>query len=99
MSGFADYLTEDRRLVILRLLSETPGYSSNESILDAGLEAMGHAVSRDQVRTDLAWLAEQDLVSVETVRGVMVARITQRGADVAKGQAVVPGVKKPSPGA
>ncbi|WP_321367616.1 hypothetical protein [uncultured Desulfuromusa sp.] len=90
-------LAEDRRLVVLRALSEDAGYSHNESVLQSILAAFGHTISRDQVRNLISWLAEQDLVNVETVGDYMVAKLTGRGADVAAGRATVPGVKRPAP--
>jgi hypothetical protein len=57
----------------------------------------GHTASLDQVRTDLAWLAEQGLVSSRTTADVTIATLTARGVDVATGRAVQPGVKKPMP--
>ncbi len=96
--SFKNLLTEDRRLVILRFLAEDPSYRLNTSVLRTALDAFGHSVSRDQVETDVAWLAEQGLVSVETVGPVRVATLTGRGVDVATGKAVVPGVKRPGPG-
>lgn len=97
MTAFGDLVDEDRRLVMLRCLKEDPGYSLNESVLQAMLEALGHNVSRDRVRTDLGWLREQGLVTVQEVVSVQVATITDRGIDVATGKAVVPGVKRPRP--
>lgn len=99
MSGkFTDMLNEDRRLVILRALAQDLGYSHNESIIHSILEKYGHHVSRQKVRTDLAWLAEQDLLTTETVGDTLIATITERGDDVAAGRATVPGVKRPLPG-
>jgi len=89
---------EDRRLVLLRLLAEAPGYSANESLLHSALEEFGHVVSRDVVRSELSWLAEQDLLRLDEVASVYVAHAAVRGVDVATGRAVVPGVKKPGPG-
>lgn len=97
MNSFARLVTEDRRLVILRFLHEDPDYKLNTSVLRMALDAVGHSASRDQVETDVAWLAETGLVEVETVGNVCVVRLTARGADVATGRAVVPGVKRPSP--
>jgi hypothetical protein len=94
---FAERIIQDRRLVILRLLERTPGYSANESLLDLALEDFGHRTSRDQVRTDLGWLAEQELVTTEEIAGVMIAIATRRGLDVARGKAIVPGVRRPAP--
>lgn len=95
---FTEHLAQDRRLVILRQLEAAPGYTLNESVLDAVLERYGHHVSRDTVRADLAWLEEQALVTLEQVAGrIQVATSTARGVEVATGQARHPGVKRPSP--
>jgi ribosomal protein L12E/L44/L45/RPP1/RPP2 len=93
-----DVITQDRRLVILRALNEDAGYSQNESVLQSILEVFGHKVSRDQVRSLISWLAEQDLVNIDFVGAdFMVAKLTGRGVDVATGAATVPGVKRPAP--
>ncbi len=97
---FIDRLREDRRLVLLRLLSEQPGYRANSSNLHAGLYALGIAATRDDVTTDLHWLQEQSLVRLESlpeVPDLVIASITPRGDDVVKGTAIVPGVRRPGP--
>lgn len=96
--SYAHHVEEHRRLVLLRLLSETPGYSSNSSILQGALEQYGIRSTRDQVHTQLHWLVEQGLVKVETVASVLRVELTARGLDVAEGKARVPGVKRPGPG-
>ena len=93
--SFKELLIEDQRLVILRSLREMPQYEANESIIDSCLEAYGHNISRDQVRTHLAWLEAQGLVTVRNLSECQIARLTGRGDDVATGQATVPGVKRP----
>lgn len=95
--GYTKLVTEDRRLVLLRLLAESEGYSANEYLLATALPGFGHSVSHDRVRTDLDWLDEQGLVRVERPGEVCVATLTARGADVAAGRARVAGVKRPSP--
>lgn len=96
--SFQTTLTEDRRLSLLLVLSQTPGYSANAYLLrDAIGQIYGHSASIDQVRGDIAWLAEQQLVSSREVGEVMLATLTPRGADAAAGRASVPGVKKPMP--
>lgn len=101
MQPYNEFVAEDRRLAILRFLAEDSDYSLNDSVLQTALGHVGHGVSRDVLRNDLAWLSEQGLATVEQVMGgkVAVARLTDRGADVAAGRAVVPGVKRPTPGA
>ncbi|EJU3030179.1 ArsR family transcriptional regulator [Salmonella enterica] len=89
-----DILNEDRRLVILRSLLDCNN-EANESILQDCLDAYGHNVSRDVVRGQIDWLAEQNLVTVENLSGFYVVTITGRGQDVAEGRAKVSGVKRP----
>jgi len=95
MTKYAQFLTEDRRLVILRVLAEMPGYRTNSFLLHQLLAKWGHEPSTDQVKSELAWLQEQGLLSYEDVEGVYIATLNARGADVAAGRAVVPGVKRP----
>lgn len=97
MTLFKDIATEDIRLIILRTLEETNGYSCNESIIHDIVGRFGHAVSRDRIRTELRWLEEQGLTTLEEVADVYIATITERGADVATGRANTPGVKRPRP--
>ena len=98
MTSFRKFATEHLRLAVLQILAADADYAHNELVLSSALEQLGHGVSRDQLRTELAWLAEQGLVSIEDVSGIRVARLLSRGQDVAKGVARVPGVARPRPG-
>lgn len=95
MSKFSEFIRPDQRLVILRLLSELPAYTSNSSVIAQLLSQFGHAMSRDQVKTEIWWLAEQGLLEVDEAESVLVVKLTERGADVVAGRTRVPGVKKP----
>jgi Fe2+ or Zn2+ uptake regulation protein len=92
---FARFVREDMRLVVLRLLDEMPGYTANSSTLASALIDYGFAASRDQVRTELHWLADQGALELTEVGPVLVARLLERGQDVAKGRTSMPGVKRP----
>lgn len=92
---FSDFLRHDQRLVLLRLLAEMPSYCANSSVLAIALERYGHAMTRDQVKTELRWLEEQGLLSIEDLETVLVATLRERGQDVATGRTTVPGVKRP----
>jgi len=94
---FQKRIVEDRRLVILRFLAEDADYAMNTSLLQSALESIGHGVSRDRVTADAAWLEEAGLVVCEDLGHIVVVKITRRGLDVARGHAVVPGVKRPGP--
>ena len=91
-------IVKNRRLAILRFLSEEPDFAMNTSVLQGALRQIGHGVSRDTVEGDCAWLEEQGLVEVKTLEiPVTVVRITVRGLDVASGMAAHPGVDRPLP--
>jgi hypothetical protein len=98
MQHYVDYVSENRRCCILRLLEAQSEYSANESVLQMALQQFGFSESRDKVRTDLHWLAEQELLETHIVgEHIVVAKLTTRGVDVAKGRTVVPGVQRPNP--
>jgi hypothetical protein len=97
MSNLQDLVNADRRLGILRVLAGSTAYTASADLLRAVLASLGHAVSHDRLNTDLEWLHEQDLVGLERIGDVPIARATQRGVDVAAGLATVPGVAKPGP--
>lgn len=97
MISFEAHQTEDRRLQLLRALANAAQYRANAYLLRAYCDSVGHAVSADRLESDLAWLAEQLLVTVERAP-VLLATLTARGLDVAHGRALQPGVKRPFPG-
>lgn len=104
--SFSRLVDEDRRLVILRLLAEDPDYTINDSLLTKMLPGFGHGVSADRLRGDLHWLAEQGLLALDCIPRpsapdaslLYVARLLERGDDVAHGRAAASGVARPRPG-
>jgi len=87
------------RLAILRLLDGAPGYSANDSVLTQSVEQLGLQCTRDQMRGHLIWLEEQRAVTLLRPTDTMiVANLTERGADLAKGRSSIPGIQRPSPG-
>lgn len=89
-------MSEHRRLAILRHLEASSGYTSNAAILGDVVRGVGVASSEDQVRAALAWLAEQDLIEMIDHGHVVIATATPRGAEVARGDVIHPGVRRPS---
>lgn len=88
--------SEHRRLAILRQLEGQADYTSNVSILVDVCNGVGVPSTRDQVDGDCVWLAEQGLLIRTDRTGFVILRLTGRGGEVARGMAVVPGVKRPS---
>jgi hypothetical protein len=98
--SYSETVAQSRRICILRLLEGQAEYQTNESVLQMALEQFGFAESRDKIRTDLAWLEEQGVITTRDVgdkKLMVVAQLTPRGADVAKGRVTVPGIQRPSP--
>lgn len=95
--SYVKTVQEHLRITLLRLLEEDPDYTLNESLLTDLTENYGFTPSRDRVRTELAWLKEQGLITLDTESSLTIATLTERGSDVARGRVEVPGVKRPSP--
>lgn len=96
MTPYEKFLTEDRRLCILRLLTESNN-SANDRVLMLGLESLGYRhFPRETIREDIRFLIDHGLVSDEWFNDVLVCTITRRGVEVAQGKIQVPGISKPS---
>jgi hypothetical protein len=95
--NYNEHFSKHLRITLLRILQGAPAFHANSSILHSFADGLGLSATRDQVRTEIAWLAEQGLVTSEDHDGLVVATLTDRGLDVAEGRTVVPGVQRPSP--
>lgn len=91
--SLAEIRNQHIRGALLGLLRD--GTRANDSVLDDALDQIkGVQASRDQVRTQLRWLEQQGLVTVEDVGGYLVARITQQGRDFEDGSVHIDGIKR-----
>lgn len=88
-----ELLAADQRLCLIRSLNDAGG-TANESVIQDCLDAYGHALSRDKVRTHFAWLEEQGVITLEDLAGCQVATLTQRGYDAVDGRCTIPGIKR-----
>jgi len=96
--SFTELKNAQARLLLLQLLTKAPEYRVNDGELADMLRVFGKSMSRDLLRSHLAWLAEQGLISLEApTEVVQVAGLTIRGEDAAYGRAIIPGVKRPGP--
>lgn len=93
----ASLVREHMRLAILEALSVAGAYRLHEYLLLERVRALGLGTTRDALRGELAWLAEQGLMTQDAIEGAIIATLTDRGLDVAQGLAVVPGVARPRP--
>jgi len=94
--SLSDYQREDRRLVLLRLLSEQPGKQANSSTLHAGLHFLHLVAERHEVIEDLRFLQLHQLIELEALTGVASslygAKLRSRGMDVVNGLTDVDGI-------
>ncbi|MFD3263345.1 VpaChn25_0724 family phage protein [Phenylobacterium ferrooxidans] len=95
--NYAAHFSEHLRLAILKVLNTAPACRANSSILHSAVDELGLTATRDQVKTELAWLAEQRLLTNVAAGDLVVATLTERGCDVADGRTVTPGVRRPTP--
>lgn len=83
-----DILPAHRRASLLATLYFEPASTARITVLVKQMELVhGLVVSTDLVRADLTWLADVELAQVKDD----VARLTERGRDVATGRAKFPG--------
>jgi len=92
--SFADHMRKTVRLMILRVLLETPGFRGNSSVLFDLLNQIGYAVGREGVKDEFRWLAGERLVLLEDAGSVLLATLTEQGQDVAGGFSFVDGVAR-----
>jgi len=99
MTDYAEIKRQHLRLTMLRLLAEMPDYTLNASLLQEGADHAGVPAPRAEVEAEITWLKDAGLLSIRRFGGneLIIATITDRGVEVARGRATAPGVKKPSP--
>ena len=100
MTSLAETFARDRRLVILRLLSEQDGYALSANMLTKAVRQMRHSVYDDTIAADLVMLEQHALIQRDEERHgsktIVVATLTRLGLDVANGRPH-PIVDQPSP--
>ena len=96
--NYAERVSQAQRLMILQALAEDDDYRVNDSMLHTWLHTMALDLSMDRLRTQIRWLEEQALVTVDQVGTMLIATLTERGLDVSKGRARVDGIARPAPG-
>lgn len=99
MSDFEEYLDKDRRLIVLRSLHEQVGCTLNEALIQKALEIFAHRVTRTKVKSILRFLEEAGAVRITEVGGILIATLTQDGADhVERRRKPIDGISVPSLG-
>ncbi|WP_321276934.1 hypothetical protein [Thiomicrorhabdus indica] len=92
--SFSQHVTEHIRRLMLEQLAQENDYAQNQLVMKQILSAFGQSLSTDKVLAEFAWLQEQDLVTLSSFGGFTVAKLTERGLDIANGAAQMPGIAR-----
>lgn len=92
-----NYDREDARLRLLLLLHAAPANTSDQERLRRQLADGGAVLTRDAVRTELAWLDGVGAVFNRDSGGVFIPSLTEDGAEHVQGARIIPGVRRPTP--
>ena len=90
-------LDQHRGLAILRLLHRSAEYRTNEFILIDWLEALALACSKGSLRELISRLERQGLLRTDRLDGLLIAILTEAGADVALGRTTCDDILRPTP--
>lgn len=86
------------RREVLRLLASDAGYSQNHAIIRRAMESStAQSLTETEVRGHLSWMEDRGLVTTETVGPYLLAKLTDRGLSVARGEEHVEGIERPRP--
>ena len=96
MKSYEERVTEDARLIILKELCQQPDGRLNEVSIQRVLDAFAISRTRDWIRTQLARLAEMEVVRVSEIGTVHVAQLRQAGRHHVERRAFVAGISHPS---
>ena len=97
MTNYGDFVAQDRRLVILRILRGIQERRANQYVLRGALRSMGYDEIVPTVANDLAFLGKQGLVRVEDLPpDILLATLTDLGDQAARGVIRIQGVAVPA---
>lgn len=96
LERYGDAWKRHLRLAVLRALLDLKGRTGHESLLTDMVGAVHIMADRDQVRAEVIWLHQEELVVADVKHGALCATLTERGINVAEGRSDHAGVKRPN---
>ena len=95
-ADYDDFLAEDRRAAVLGFLDRADG-AANERVIHTALrESLFPRLTRAQLRAELDFLRQVGCVTHEWLHDeVLVASLTARGQDTARGDVSFEGIARP----
>lgn len=95
MNAFAEHVSREARLRILKELHRQADGRASELALRPMLDVYGIKRDRDWIATQLRKLEQLDAISITMLGQTMVATITRSGIDHVEERAVIEGVARP----
>ncbi|SMF94319.1 hypothetical protein SAMN02949497_1629 [Methylomagnum ishizawai] len=89
---------DNLRLLLLLQLNQSPAYTADQEALRRRLGQSGTVATRDQVRTELAWLDNVGAIALRESGGVFIGMLGEEGLEHIQGARDIPGIRKPGPG-
>ncbi|WP_431978977.1 VpaChn25_0724 family phage protein [Shimia aestuarii] len=90
-------LQQHRSLAILRFLSRSPEYRSNEDVLLDWLRHLALTCTRAELRTLASSLEGDGHLRSEIVEELHILKLAEKGLETAEGKTISEGVKRPEP--
>ena len=98
MPSIKQLMRADARRAILQILAQDSGYSCNDAILRTAVDrATAITLTAQEIRDHLAWLEDRGAVTTESVPPYILAKLTDRGMELARGHETMDGVSRPAP--
>lgn len=97
VADFVRLKTAHRASAILRTLDRSPGHKVNNSVLLDWLRSIALVSTRDELSAAINGLERLGLIKTETLEGLIVLELSERGQNVALGRETADGVLQPSP--
>lgn len=91
-----DIMREQARLIILKALADQVDETLNSDLLAHEMEAFGIRKPREWLHDQLAWLTSMEAVRTERVGTLLVATLTEKGAQHLRREIAIEGIKRPS---
>jgi len=90
-----DIFKPNQRMLIIQGLYRDPDYRVSSDMLQRLLRQFGHSCGIAEVNDLVAELECAGYLTTERLAGMVIAKLTRSGLDVAEGSVIAPGIDRP----
>jgi len=91
-----DIVREQARLIVLKALAEQVNETLNSDLMRAELAAAGINKPREWLHDQLQWLKAMEAVTLISFGTILVATLTEKGAQHLRREISIEGIQRPS---